>query len=64
MRNATRIINPTRDFALIDLFPLVVSILEQNLDVLGSALLIVEGYFLIDATSILTASALMIISLA
>lgn len=38
---------------LIDLFPLAISLLSENLDLLGSVIMILESYYLLDASRVL-----------
>ncbi|KAJ7507960.1 armadillo-type protein [Mycena galericulata] len=52
LRNATSLENPSGP-ALIDVFPLAVSILAGNLDLLGKAIAIIDAYFLLNGGFIL-----------
>ncbi|KAJ7929923.1 armadillo-type protein [Mycena leptocephala] len=56
LRNTTSLQNPN-GLALIDLFPLAMSLLAMNLDLLGKAINIIDGYFLLDGVLILQNSA-------
>ncbi|KAA1466319.1 ARM repeat-containing protein [Dentipellis sp. KUC8613] len=51
LRNATSL-NSLNGVSLADLFPLAISLLSENLDLLGNIMGIVESYFLMDATRI------------
>ncbi|GBE79528.1 ARM repeat-containing protein [Sparassis crispa] len=53
LRNATTIESVSGGPGLIDLFPLVVSLLSQNLDLLGSIGSIIESYYLLNAPRVL-----------
>ncbi|KAJ7180251.1 armadillo-type protein [Mycena crocata] len=52
LRNTTTLQNPSGP-ALIDVFPLAMSLLATNLDLLGKAINIIDAYFLLDGTLIL-----------
>ncbi|KAJ7129521.1 armadillo-type protein [Mycena epipterygia] len=52
MRNTTSLLSPSGP-ALIDVFPLTISLLAMNLDLLGKAVSIIDGYFLLDGVLIL-----------
>jgi hypothetical protein len=51
MRNASVIGQGQPDF--LELFPLAVQFLSENLDILGTTVLIVESYLLLDARLIM-----------
>lgn len=48
--------------ALIDLFPLAISLLALNLDLLGKAINILDAYLLLDAVLVLQVPPLMVLS--
>jgi hypothetical protein len=52
LRNATSV-HSSKGPALIDIFPLAISLLAMNLDLLGKAILIIDGYLLLDGSLIL-----------
>lgn len=52
LRNTTTLQSPSGP-ALIDVFPLAISILAENLDLLGKAISIINAYLLLDAVLIL-----------
>jgi hypothetical protein len=62
LRNTTSLQNPN-GLALIDLFPLAMSLLAMNLDLLGKAINIIDGYFLLDGVLILQVPPLAAVSL-
>lgn len=47
---------PGQPSALFPLFPLAISFLAENLDLLGKAVGILESYYLLEATAILQVS--------
>ncbi|KAJ7094628.1 armadillo-type protein [Mycena belliarum] len=57
LRNATGIQSQTGGPALIDAFPQAISLLAENLDLLGKAISIVDSYLLLDGVFILQTSA-------
>ena len=56
LRNAVTLDGVNGASGYIELFPLVISLLSENLDLLGSISEIVESYILVDVTRVLSVS--------
>ena len=56
MRNTVTLDGVNGSPGYIELFPLVISLLAENLDLLGSISEIVESYILVDVTRVLSVS--------